>query len=61
MSNQFDGDSDAYLDREFDRLVRLRDEAQLGIDAIRAEKSRRRDAEIARLRAEIAAKKGGAA
>ncbi|MBM3603600.1 MAG: hypothetical protein FJX25_02355 [Alphaproteobacteria bacterium] len=60
MSNDLENHSDEHLDREFDRLVKLRDEAQESIAAIRVEKSRRLDAELARLRALEAARKGGA-
>ena len=42
--------TDNQLDAEFDRLAEIKEQAQASIKGIRAEKERRRDAEIERLR-----------
>lgn len=60
MNNDLQEYSDEYLQGEFNRLVRLRDEAQESITAILAEFDRRAEAEIAKVLVEIAARKGGA-
>lgn len=51
--------SDAYLASEFDRLCRMRDESTESINAIRAEQSRRKDAELERLHAQLDAQRDG--
>lgn len=61
MDNDLQEYSDDYLQNEFYRLVRLRDESQESITAIRAEQDRREYAEIAKVLSGIAARKGGAA
>ena len=44
---------DKWLDNEFDRLARLRDDCQEAMREIQQEKARRKEAEIERLCAEI--------
>jgi hypothetical protein len=43
------------LDHEFERLANLRDQCEAGMRQIREELSRRRDAEIAELKAQLGA------
>lgn len=45
--------SDKRLDKEFERLTRLRDEAQAGVEEVVKEKGRRKDARLAELEAEL--------